>query len=287
MAAITPRSRAGSRRSYAEHLVVRIAGSVALVTGASSGIGEAVAIDLARRGATVAVVARRADALEETAAACRQHSARSCAVVADLAEPDAADRVVDEVRDRVGPIGILVNNAGISLHRHALLTKPADVERVMQVNFMAAVRTTMAVLPDMAREGRGSVVNVTSVAGYIPNPKESAYGASKAALHLWSHGVAIDLHGTGVHVGVLSPGPIDTEIWGKDENPSSYRGRKYPPQVVADAVARMVQKELAFVTVPRRFGAMGPLYALPLVSRAVRRGLVAFEAGGEGRRRRG
>ena len=242
------------------------------------------AVDLARRGATVAVVARRAEPLEETAAACRAHSPQSYAVVADLADPASGQRIVDEVRERVGPVGILVNNAGISLHRHALETTPDDVERVMQVNFLAAVRTTMAALPEMVRAGRGSVVNVTSVAGYIPNPKESAYGASKAALHLWSHGVGIDLHGTGVHVGVLSPGPIDTEIWGKDDVPSSYRGRKYPPQVVADGVAHMIDRELAFLTVPRRFGAMGPMYALPLVSRAIRRGLVAFEKAGERRR---
>ena len=155
----------------------------------------------------------------------------------------------------------MINNAGISLHRHALRTTPADVERVMRVNFLSAVQITMAALPSMVERGQGSVVNITSVAGVIPNPRESAYGASKAALHLWSHGLAVDLHGTGVHVGVLSPGPIDTEIWDKDETPSNYHGRKYPPEIVADGVARMIDKEIVQLTVPRQFGAMGPLYA--------------------------
>lgn len=264
---------------------MKIKGSVALVTGASSGIGAAVAIDLARRGATVAVVARRQTELEAVAERCREHTAGSFAVVGDLARAADCERLVATARERLGSIGIVVNNAGISLHRHALHTTPADVERVMQVNFLAAVHTTMAALPGMVEEGRGSVVNVTSVAGYIPNPNESAYGASKAALHLWSHGLGVDLHGTGVHVGVLSPGPIDTEIWGKDEAPSSYQGRKYPPQVVADGVARMIERDIVQLTVPRRFGAVGPLYALPLVGRAVRRGLIRFEQAGERRRR--
>ena len=264
---------------------MKIERSVAVVTGASSGIGAAVAVELARRGAAVVVTARREAELEDTADRCRAHAPTSFAIAGDLAEPDHCARIVSEAGDRLGPIGILVNNAGISMHRHALQTSAADVEHVMNVNFLAAVRTTMAAVPVMVEHRRGSVVNVTSVAGYIPNPRESAYGASKAALNLWSHGLGVDLHGTGVHIGVLSPGPIDTEIWDNDDTPSSYKGRKYPPQIVAAAVVKMIRKELVQLTVPRRFGAMGPLYSLPIVGRAVRRGLVGFEAAGERRRR--
>lgn len=260
---------------------MNIAGTTALVTGASSGIGAAVAVDLARRGATVVITARRAVELDAVAEQCRKHAPGSFGVPADLSDPEACGRVVAVAAARLGSVDILVNNAGISLHRHALDTTPDDVERVLQVNFLAAVRTTMAALPAMADRGRGSIVNVTSVAGYIPNPKESAYGASKAALHLWSHGLAVDLAGTGVHIGVLSPGPIDTEIWDKDDTPSSYHGRKYPPEIVAKGVARMIERELVHLTVPRRFGAVGPLYTLPIVSRAVRRGLISFERKGQ------
>ena len=263
---------------------MEIAGTVAVVTGASSGIGAAVAVELARQGASVVVTARREAELEETAQRCRQHAPTSFAISGDLADPAHCERIVTDAGDRLGPIGILVNNAGISLHRHALQTTPAEVEHVMDVNFFAAVRTTMAAVPVMVEHGRGSVVNVTSVAGYIPNPRESAYGASKAALHLWSHGLGVDLHGTGVHVGVVSPGPIDTEIWDNDDTPSSYSGRKYPAQVVAAAVVKMIRHEVVHLTVPRRFGAMGPMYSLPLLGRAVRRGLVGFEAAGERRR---
>jgi short-subunit dehydrogenase len=263
---------------------VQIEGSVAVVTGASSGIGRVVAVDLAGRGATVVVAARRRDLLEATAEACRDRSPGSFAVPTDVADAAACRGLVERVEDEVGRVDILVNDAGVSLHRHALATSAEDVEQVLRVNFLGAVTTTLAVLPGMVRRGRGSVVNVTSVAGYLPNPLESAYGASKAALHLWTHGLVVDLHGTGVHLGTLSPGPIDTGIWDMDETPSSYRGRRFPPQLVADAVAEMIERRLVHRTVPRRYGAVGVAYALPLVNRAVRRGLVRFEELGARRR---
>ncbi len=263
---------------------MKIDGSVALIAGASSGIGAAIAVEFARRGAIVVVTARRATELEAVAERCRSFTADSLAVTGDLAQPSDCERVVLTTREQLGRVDILVNNAGISMRRHVLDTSPADLERVLQINFLAAVHTTAAVLPAMVERGRGSVVNVTSVAGSIPNPRESAYGASKAALHLWMHALAVDLDATGVHVGVLSPGPIDTDIWDHDEIPASYRGRKYPPEVVAAAAARMVEKERAQPTVPRRFGAVGILYELPLISRAIRHGLVRFERAGERRR---
>lgn len=261
---------------------MRIGGRVALITGASSGIGEAVAVDLARRGATVVVTARREAELEATAEACRKFAPDSFAVVGDVSSRDDCGRVVRAAQERLGGVDIVVNNAGVSCHKHAADTTVDDVERVMAVNFLGAVSTTMAALPGMLKRGEGSIVSVTSVAGYIPNPKESAYGASKAALSLWTHGLAVDLHGTGVHAGVVSPGPIETEIWDKDETPSSYSGPKFPPRIVADAVARVIDKEIVHLTVPRRYGAVGILYAIPVLGRAVRRGLVRFEerAGG-------
>lgn len=260
---------------------MKIQGSVALVTGASSGIGAATAVELAKQGATVVVTARRQTALDDTAEQCQAHTAASFAITGDLGIDGEGDRIVQAATERLGEVDIVVNNAGISLHRHALGTSAADVERVMRINFLSAVQTTMAALPGMVERKQGSVVNITSVAGYIPNPSESAYGASKAALHLWSHGLSVDLHGTGVHVGTLSPGPIDTPIWEMDETPSSYRGKKYPPEVVAQAVARMIEHETVHATVPRRYGAVAPMYQLPLVGRQVRKGLIAFDRKGK------
>ena len=254
---------------------MQISGRVAIVTGASSGIGAAVAVDLARRGARVVAVARREDKLAETVDACRAHSPESVAHPADVSDRDACEGVVKTTDSLFGRIDVLVNNAGISIHKNAARTTVDEIERVMAVNFFGAVNLTMAALPGMIERGGGSVVNVTSVAGYVPNAGESAYGASKAALSRWSHGLAVDLDRTGVHVGVLSPGPIDTEIWSLDEE-LTYDGKLYPPQVVADGVAKMVEKRLTHLTVPRQYGAVGALY--PLLGKPMRWGMRTYEA---------
>ena len=243
---------------------------IAIVTGASSGIGAAVALDLARRGARVVAVARRQDRLEAVVERCRAHSPESVPFAADVSSRAACAEVVEATEARFGRVDMLVNNAGISVHKHASDTGADEVERVMAVNFLGPVHLTLAALPGMLERATGSIVNVTSVAGYVPNPGESAYGASKAALSRWSHGLAVDLHGTGVHVGVLSPGPIDTEIWSLDDE-LSYHGKLHPPEMVAAAVARMIERGLTHRTVPRRYGAVGALY--PLLGRPMRWGL--------------
>jgi short-subunit dehydrogenase len=256
---------------------------IALVTGASSGIGAAVALELARRGARVVAVARRQDRLAATVERCRVHSPESMAHAADVSSREACDDVVKATEARFGRVDILVNNAGISIHKNAVSTGADEVERVMAVNFFGPVYLTLAALPGMLDRAAGSVVNVTSVAGYVPNPGESAYGASKAALSRWSHGLAVDLHGTGVHVGVLSPGPIDTEIWSLDEA-LGYRGKLHPPEVVAASVARMIERGLTHRTAPRRYGAVGALY--PLLGRPMRWGMRRYAARTEGERPR-
>ena len=261
---------------------MKISGAVAVVTGASSGIGRATAVELAKRGATVAVMARRPEKLEATADACRSHQAESFAVVGDVARSEDCEAAARLVEERLGRADILVNNAGVSIHRDVTTTSVDEVEGLMRVNFLGAVQMVAQFLPGMIERRRGSIVNVGSVAGQVPTPKEAAYGASKAALHHWTHVLGIDLHGTGVHAGVLSPGPIDTEIWELDGPDTRYRGRKYPPEVVAAGAVRMIENELAHVTVPRQYGAVGPAYGLPLLGRAIRRGLVRYEASGSG-----
>jgi short-subunit dehydrogenase len=254
-------------------------GRVAIVTGASSGIGAAVATDLARRGARVVAVARREDRLAATVDACRARSPESRAHAADVSSRDACTEVVAETERRFGRVDILVNNAGISVHKDAARTSVDDVERLFAVNFFGPVYLTTAALAGMVERRAGSVVNVTSVAGYVPNPGEAAYGATKAALSRWSHGLAVDLADTGVHVGVLSPGPIDTEMWSLDEVPS-YTGKLYPPEIVADGVARMIERRLVHLTVPRRFGAVGALY--PLLGGPMRWGMRRYAKRGAG-----
>ncbi len=256
---------------------MNIDGRVALVTGASSGIGEAVAVDLARRGATVVVTARREAELEATAERCRKHTPDSFAIPTDVSDRAACEAAVRGAEDRLGRVDIVVNNAGISAHRHAADTTVEDIHRIMGVNFMGAVYTTMTALPGMLERDIGAVVNVTSVAGYIPNPRESAYGASKAALSQWTHGLAVDFHDTGLSFSVVSPGPIDTEIWEKEAGEAAYDGKLYPPGLVAETVAKVIEDEVLHLTVPRRYGAVGVMYSIPGLSRLMRRGLIRYE----------
>jgi short-subunit dehydrogenase len=254
---------------------MQITDRVVVVTGASSGIGAATAEAFARKGAKVVCVARRADKLADTVSKC---NGRAIAVPADVADPHCAELVMKETESAFGPVDALINNAGLGMALPAEQVTMDDVRRVFEVNFFGPVALTLAVLPGMRERRRGAIINVTSVSGYVPNPGESPYGATKAALSRWSHGLSVELAGTGVHVGVVSPGPIDTEMApGADE----YKMKLYPPSVVADAIVAAVEKERVHQTAPRKFGAPAAVY--PLMGRPFRWGIRKFTAGAEPR----
>lgn len=258
---------------------MEIAGTTAIVTGASSGIGEATAVELARRGAHVVAAARRVERLERTVARCREAGG-----TAEARPLDVTDRAACEAAVAAFDPDVVVNNAGISLRKHAARTTTDDIERVLAVNLRGAVYLANAALPGMLARHRGAIVNVSSVAGAVPNPREAAYGATKAALIHWTHGLALDLRGTGVHVGVVIPGPIDTGIWDTLDEEASWTGALYPPEEVARAVATVIGREEVQRTVPRRFGSVGALY--PLLQRPMRWGLLRFDRRTIGRRTR-
>jgi short-subunit dehydrogenase len=210
------------------------AGMKVLITGASSGVGAALARQLATQGAVVGLVARRRDRLAEVLADCRKQAPASAMWVADLADTAAAGRLAGEVWDALGGIDVLVNNAAIPKRRVITALVPAEVEAVMRVNFFAPVQLTLALLPRMLAHGAGMIVNVSSVGGRLGIIHEAAYCASKFALCGWSESMAVDLHGTGVSVKLIEPGPVDTEIWDRPGNEEPlYRG----PKVAADEVA--------------------------------------------------
>jgi short-subunit dehydrogenase len=208
-----------------------------LVTGASSGIGAALARRLAAGGAIVGLVARREDRLGEVLADCRRGSSSSRMWVADLADLDRAAELALEAWDTFGHLDVLVNNAAIPKRRPIIDLTSEEVERVMRINFFAPARMTLAILPRMLERGQGTVVNVSSMGGRLGIIHEAAYSASKFALCGWSESMAIDLHGTGVSVKLIEPGPIDTEIWDLPDNEDPlYQGPKVPPEEVADGI---------------------------------------------------
>jgi short-subunit dehydrogenase len=210
------------------------AGKRVLITGASSGVGAALARALAKDGAVVGLIARRRDRLAEVLADCQTTSPDSRMWVADLADSAAVGALAIEAWDALGGIDVLVNNAAIPKRRAVSALEPSEVEAVMRVNFFAPMRLTLAVLPRMLQRDTGVIVNVSSVGGRLGIVHESAYCASKFALCGFSESMAVDLHGTGVSVKLIEPGPVDTEIWDQPDNDDPiYDGPKFSPDEVA------------------------------------------------------
>ncbi|HUY63133.1 MAG TPA: SDR family NAD(P)-dependent oxidoreductase [Acidimicrobiales bacterium] len=216
----------------------------ALVTGASSGIGAATARELARRGFTVGLVARRQGRLDEVLSDCLTHAPASRRWVADLSDLDRAAAVATEAWDELGGIDVLVNNAGVPMRRPVTRLMPEEVERVMRINFFSPVRMTLAVLGRMVERGSGVVVNVSSLAGRLGVTTEAAYSASKFAMAGWSEAMAADLSGTGVTVRLVLPGTIDSEIWDQPDNdPPLYDGPLTPAEDMARAIADAIDSD--------------------------------------------
>ena len=192
---------------------MRIAGSTILVTGASSGIGEALAPLLAERGATVGIAARRRDRLEQTLARCREHAPQSRLWAVDLSDLDAAVALVHDAWSAFGGLDCVVNNAAVGKRKLVTEHTPEDLEVVLRTNFMSPTRINLAVLPLMLERGSGTIVNVASGGGRFGIVHESAYCAAKFALSGWSEVAAMDLADTPVEVKLIQPGAIATEIW--------------------------------------------------------------------------
>jgi short-subunit dehydrogenase len=213
------------------------AGKRMLITGASSGLGAALARQLAAQGAVVGLIARRRDRLGEVLADCRRISPASAMWVADLADTSAVGALARQAWDALGGVDVLINNAAIPKRRQVTELEPDEVEAVMRVNFFAPMRLTLALLPRMLDCGSGMIVNVSSVGGRLGIIHEAAYCASKFALCGWSEAMAVDLHGTGVTVKLIEPGPVDTEIWDQpgSEEPL-YQGPKVAAEEVADGI---------------------------------------------------
>jgi short-subunit dehydrogenase len=214
-------------------------GSVILVTGASSGIGAALAPQLAARGATVGIVARRAERLEAVVAQCREHSPDSAFWAADLGDVETATSVARDAVERFGRVDALVNNAAIGKRKTAQTLTADDIDTTMRTNFTSPIRMAMTLLPHMLERGSGLIVNVSSMGGRLGIAHEAAYCASKFAMAGWSESARIDLDGSGVRVKLVLPGPIDTEIWEQQpgELPGLYDG---PFVTAADCAADVV-----------------------------------------------
>lgn len=183
-----------------------------VITGASSGIGRELAVQLAGRGAQLTLAAREAAALDDVAAACEAAGGRAIAVPADVTDREACRRLVASAVEEFGGVDALVNNAGISMWgRFDELEDLSMVERIMRVNYLGAVYCTHAALPHL-KARRGLLVAISSLTGKYGVPTRSAYAASKHAMQGFFDSLRVELRGTGVDVLVVSPGFVATPI---------------------------------------------------------------------------
>jgi short-subunit dehydrogenase len=197
----------------------------ALVTGASGGIGRALARQFARHGHDVVLVARREDALEDAAATFEDsYGVAATTIVHDLDAPGAAEALYDTVQERDLDVGVLVNNVGVGTYG-AFHEADLDAERTqLRLNVETLAVLTRLFLANFRDRDRGKVLNVGSTAGFVPGAKMAGYYASKAYVNSFSEALAVESRGTGVDVSVLCPGPVDTDFQERAEMTDSLIG---------------------------------------------------------------
>ena len=225
---------------------MKIEGSKILVTGASSGIGAALAPILAERGATVGIVARRADRLEEVLERCRKHTPESRMWAADLGDLARAEQVALEAWDAFGGLDVLVNNAAIPKRTHVSpISRPPTCEHVMDVDFHSPVRMTLAVLPRMLE--RGSRADRVRVEHGRPHPDRERVGVQRGEVRdvrIRGGDAASTSRARGVEVKLVLPGPIDTEIWDQPDNePALIDVEKVPAAECAAGIADAIEDD--------------------------------------------
>jgi meso-butanediol dehydrogenase/(S,S)-butanediol dehydrogenase/diacetyl reductase len=215
-----------------------LGGQVAIVTGAGRGIGHAIAVALAREGATVVLAARTRQQLAQTAAAIRESGGTALAIPTDVTQDAAVEAMVEQAIAELGRLDILVTAAGVASFGPVVGTKPADWDGMLAVNLRAVMVTCRAVLPMMIRQRRGTIINVASVAAQRAIPGAAAYTATKAAVVGFSRVLAEELRAEKVRVGVLVPGAVDTPLWDTIPTPPD-RSRMLRPEDVARAAVLM------------------------------------------------
>ena len=185
---------------------------VVFITGASSGIGRGLAIELGRKGATLGLLARRAETLSEIVAEVEKAGGRALALPANVKDAKAVRTAADQLREKFGRVDVLVANAGIGVTTDARDLQSEEVADVIGVNVLGAVNSVTAVLPEMVEKKSGQLVVISSLAAYRGLPKSGAYCASKAAVSAFFESLRVDLHGSGVEVTIIHPGFIKTPL---------------------------------------------------------------------------
>jgi hypothetical protein len=226
---------------------------VVLITGASKGIGRRLAVDFAQRGAAVIGCGRSKERLQDTLREMRRFSQNSTVVVCDVAQREQVLAMAGQALADFGKIDILINNAGIGMRRPFVETSLDTIEAIIRTNYLGMVYCTHALLPSMIRRGSGHIVNISSGSGHIGTPNMAAYCASKFAMNGFSESLYHELRPLGIHVSMVSPGPVETDFSRlfADVPPKSPPSLAVTPQVVSRAVIHVIERTKVEVVVPR------------------------------------
>jgi len=233
-----------------------IKGKVAIVTGASSGIGEATARQIGREGAMVVLAARRLDRLQSLAQEINAMGAETLVVQADLSKLEDILSLVSQTIERFGRIDILVNNAGFGrLDWLEKLDPVKDIQSQMDVNVMGVIQTTRQVLPVMMKQRSGSIINMCSMAGLVATPTYSIYAATKHAVHGFSEALRREAKPWGIDVSLVYPGGVMTEFnqhagIHRKTNASTPKFMVLTAEQVAEAVVKLVRRPRRMVVIP-------------------------------------
>jgi NADP-dependent 3-hydroxy acid dehydrogenase YdfG len=228
----------------------RLDGCIALVTGASSGIGEATAIALAEAGAKVAIAARRKDRLQALASRLAPLGAEPLVLEADLLDEHVAQRIVADTERHFGKLDILVNNAGVMYLEPVAEADLGRWRRMLELNVLSLIASTQAALAGMRSRRDGHIVNVSSTAGRIANPNAAAYSATKFGVVAFSEALRREVYADNIRVSVIEPGVVQTEL--RDHighaatqaslNAWASNMRQLQPEDVADAIVFCVSR---------------------------------------------
>jgi len=215
---------------------MKIKGKTVVITGASSGIGRAAAIEFARRGANVVLAARRTAQLDEAAAACRRFGVTAIAIGTDVTK--RADCVA--LIAKAGNVDVLVNNAGFATFDTIESAKPEDFEAMMNTNYLGTVHCTQAVLPQMLTRQRGAIVIVSSIAGLMGYARMGGYCATKFALVGFAEALRDEVMSRGLQVALVCPGTTDTDFFVKAERGKIPGASRLIPTLSPERVARAI-----------------------------------------------
>ncbi len=240
-------------------------GTVALLTGASRGIGPHIARALARQGVDLALVARSRPGLERVASEVRALGARAAVIPADVGDPGACGSLVASVEEALGPVDLLVNDAGLETEGAFLSLPPEAILQTVAVNLVGALLLARSALPGMVAGRRGHVVNVASLGGKKGAPYDALYCATKAGLIEWTGAMRLELDGTGVSLSAICPGLVTGEgMFAKFGVPALRTIGSCTPGEVADAVVDAIRRDRPEVIVNSM--PMRPLLALAALS---------------------